>query len=151
MSRFNTGNPIDSDKLEDLSDNAKNMDLATNSIDPTWTDRFGRERPTLAAAVDPSGLVQTAVNAADRAEAAYDAIHNSGALQSASIYETIADGLSGVADDEYFWVYPNSLNSIDNLTLFKRVDATTEELLYVQYNLNAFMIEEGANWETGEL
>lgn len=72
------------------------------------------------------------------------------ALQSTSIYDTIADGLSGVADDGYFWVYPNSLNSIDNLTIFKRVDATTEELIYVQYDLNDFMIEEGANWEAGE-
>lgn len=90
---------------------------------------------------------QQGQSAADRAEDAYDAIYNSGALQSASIYETIADGLAGVADGEYFWVYPNSLNSIENLTLFKRVNVMTEEQLYVQYDLNQYMVEEGTTWE----
>lgn len=102
--------------------------------------------PTIDTLVDYANRAETA---ADRAEDAYNAIINSSALQSASLYETIADGLAGVEDGEYFWVYPNDLNSIDNLALFKRVDAVTEELLYVHYNLNAFMVEEGANWETG--
>jgi|SRR5690554_2362936 len=169
MSRFNTGNPLGSNDPRDLDDNAKNMDLAVNAEADTFQDRLGKSRLTWAGIVKAGtgdagvivpmvqqavqdvidgvdGQVAVAENAADRAEAAYDAIYNSGALQSAGIYETIADGLAGVDDDEYFWVYPNSLNSIENLTLFKRVDAMTEELLFVQYNLNEYMIEEGANW-----
>lgn len=48
MSRFNTGNPIGSGDVKDLSDNAKNLDLAVNSVsDQTWRDRFGKTRKTL--------------------------------------------------------------------------------------------------------
>lgn len=48
MSRFNTGNPIGSTDVKDLSDNAKNLDLAVNDItNQTWEDRFGVERKTL--------------------------------------------------------------------------------------------------------
>src|SRR5690554_4854125 len=44
MSRFNTGNPLGSNDPRDLDDNAKNMDLAVNSEDLQWIDRFGRPR-----------------------------------------------------------------------------------------------------------
>src|SRR5690554_1514510 len=44
MSRFNTGNPLGSNDPRDLDDNAKNMDLAVNSEDAQWIDRFGRPR-----------------------------------------------------------------------------------------------------------
>lgn len=44
MSRFNTGNPLGSGDPRDLDDNAKNMDLAVNSEDSQWIDRFGRPR-----------------------------------------------------------------------------------------------------------
>lgn len=44
MSRFNTGNPLDSDDLRDLSDNAKNFDQAINSEAETFVDRKGRTR-----------------------------------------------------------------------------------------------------------
>lgn len=44
MSRFNTGNPLGSGSPLDLDDNAKNMDLAVNSEEPQWIDRFGRPR-----------------------------------------------------------------------------------------------------------
>src|SRR5690554_1276272 len=44
MSRFNTGNPLGSNDPRDLDDNAKNMDLAVNSEDSQWIDRFGRPR-----------------------------------------------------------------------------------------------------------
>lgn len=46
MSRYNTGNPIDSGALKDLSDNAKNLDVAMNSDNPTFKDRFNRTRAT---------------------------------------------------------------------------------------------------------
>src|SRR5690554_5128576 len=44
MSRFNTGNPLGSNDPRDLDDNAKNMDLAVNSEDSQWIDRFERPR-----------------------------------------------------------------------------------------------------------
>src|SRR5690554_4674582 len=44
MSRFNTGNPLGSGDPRDLDDNAKNMDLAVNSEESQWIDRFGRPR-----------------------------------------------------------------------------------------------------------
>lgn len=44
MSRFNTGNPLGSGSPLDLDDNAKNMDLAVNSEESQWIDRFGRPR-----------------------------------------------------------------------------------------------------------
>ena len=169
--RFNTGNPIGSNSPLDRSDNTRNLDLAVQSLEDTFQDRMGRSRLTWAGIVKAGsgdagvivpivqqavqdviagvdGQVAVAQSAADRAEDAYVAIYNSGALQSSSIYETITEGLDGTSDGEYFWVYPNNLNSIENLTLFKRVDAMTEELLFVQYNLNEYMSEEGAEWET---
>lgn len=48
MSRFNTGNPIGSADVKDLSDNAKNLDIAVNdTLKLKWDDRFGVERKTL--------------------------------------------------------------------------------------------------------
>lgn len=48
MSRFNTGNPLGSDALQDLSDNAKNADLFSNDLEnDKYKDRFGRERKTI--------------------------------------------------------------------------------------------------------
>lgn len=48
MSRFNTGNPLDSDALQDLSDNAKNADLFSNDVNnKSYKDRFGRIRKTI--------------------------------------------------------------------------------------------------------
>lgn len=46
MSRFNTGNPFGSGSPLDLDDNAKNMDLAVNSEEAQWIDRFERNRKT---------------------------------------------------------------------------------------------------------
>lgn len=48
MSRFNTGNPLGSDALQDLSDNAKNADLFSNDVNNrSYKDRFGRNRKTI--------------------------------------------------------------------------------------------------------
>lgn len=48
MSRNNTGNPIGSGDPRDREDNTKNLDQAINSDNPTWTDRFGNTRKTMA-------------------------------------------------------------------------------------------------------
>lgn len=48
MSRFNTGNPIDSSDFKDLSDNAKNVDIFSNATNKSsYVDRFGVERRTI--------------------------------------------------------------------------------------------------------
>lgn len=47
MSRNKTGNPIGSSAFLDFEDNVKNLDVAVNSTDPLWVDRFGNERLTL--------------------------------------------------------------------------------------------------------
>ena len=51
---FNTGNPIPSTDARDLSDNAENMDSATNELTPTWVDRLGRSRRTLQGQIEES-------------------------------------------------------------------------------------------------
>lgn len=45
--RYNTGNPIGSTDVRDMSDNAKNLDLFSNSSDMAFDDRFGVERKTI--------------------------------------------------------------------------------------------------------
>ncbi|MGN6024673.1 M14 family zinc carboxypeptidase [Alcaligenes faecalis] len=72
MTTYKTGNPIGSANPKDLYDNSQNLDEAVNSQESTWKDRFGVVRPTLKSAVDPTGLVQEAVGAAERAEEAAD-------------------------------------------------------------------------------
>ena len=48
MSRYNTGNPLGSNKAKDLDDNAKNLDLLTNDlVNDTFDDRFGVARDTV--------------------------------------------------------------------------------------------------------
>lgn len=52
MTTYNTGNPLGSTDPRDLSDNAENFDRAVNDTSsPTWTDRFGNTRTTLAGQV----------------------------------------------------------------------------------------------------
>ena len=45
--RYNTGNPIESTDVRDMSDNAKNFDEFSVSTQPTFSDRFGVARKTL--------------------------------------------------------------------------------------------------------
>jgi lysophospholipase L1-like esterase len=68
MSRFNTGNPIGSGDVKDLSDNAKNLDVAENSVtEMTWRDRFGRNRKTMhGMEVDSANAIQETKDQADR-------------------------------------------------------------------------------------
>ena len=46
--RYNTGNELGSNKLEDLSDNAKNIDNFANGGNETFPDRFGVVRKSIA-------------------------------------------------------------------------------------------------------
>lgn len=75
MSRFNTGNPIDSSDFKDLSDNAKNIDQIVNSYQDTFKDRLGNERLTWtgvqkSSSGDPSIAVAAASDALRYASAA---------------------------------------------------------------------------------
>lgn len=45
--RYNTGNPIESTDVRDMSDNAKNLDLFSNSSELSFADRLGVERQTI--------------------------------------------------------------------------------------------------------
>lgn len=45
--RYNTGNPIESTDVRDMSDNAKNLDLFSSSSELSFDDRFGVERKTI--------------------------------------------------------------------------------------------------------
>lgn len=47
MTTYNTRNPLGSSEPKDLYDNAENLDVAVNSEQPYWTDRFGKIRSTL--------------------------------------------------------------------------------------------------------
>ena len=54
--RYNTGNPIESTDVRDMSDNAKNFDEFSNSTSETFTDRFGRGRLTVEGAIEKTGF-----------------------------------------------------------------------------------------------
>lgn len=47
MTTYNTGNPIGSTDARDRLDNSENLDLAVNSLSPTFVDRLGVTRDTL--------------------------------------------------------------------------------------------------------
>lgn len=70
MSFYNTGNPVPSIDPRDLDDNAKHIDELVNSTLPTFTDRQGAERRTLAgieADADAATLRGDLANPADGA------------------------------------------------------------------------------------
>ncbi len=54
--RYNTGNPIESTDVRDMSDNAQNLDLFSLSTNDSFVDRLGNERKTLAGAVRDIGI-----------------------------------------------------------------------------------------------
>ena len=54
--RYNTGNPIESTDVRDMSDNAKNFDEFSNSGSDTFTDRFGVNRKTIDGAIRSVGI-----------------------------------------------------------------------------------------------
>lgn len=100
MTTYNTGNPLGSSAVKDLYDNAENLDIALNDTASTrWVDRFGVSRPTLASAIDPTGLVQEAAEYAQDAENARDA-----AVANANIYPDEATGRAATLDGGTFLV-----------------------------------------------
>lgn len=54
--RYNTGNPIESTDVRDMSDNAQNLDLFSLSSDDAFQDRLGVQRKTLSGAVKEIGI-----------------------------------------------------------------------------------------------
>lgn len=54
--RYNTGNPIESTDVRDMSDNAKNFDEFSNSTYDSFTDRFGRDRQTIEGSIRKAGF-----------------------------------------------------------------------------------------------
>lgn len=100
MSRFNTGNPLDSNDPRDLDDNAKNLDQAVNAEQDTFQDRLGKSRLTWAGIEKAgTGNPAIAVDAASRAVAASNA-----AFINADVYPDVAAGLAAVAVGEQFQV-----------------------------------------------
>jgi hypothetical protein len=84
--RFNTGNPLGSTDARDGNDNAKNLDVAVNGLDPTWNDRFGRTRHTMfGLETNATAVVQAATEQADRAESEADDAATSAAIAAAAV------------------------------------------------------------------
>lgn len=54
--RYNTGNPIESTDVRDMSDNAKNFDEFSNSTSDSFIDRFGRDRQTIEGSIRKAGF-----------------------------------------------------------------------------------------------
>ena len=54
--RYNTGNPIESTDVRDMSDNAKNFDEFSNSMSDSFTDRIGRDRQTIEGSIRKAGF-----------------------------------------------------------------------------------------------
>lgn len=54
--RYNTGNPIESTDVRDMSDNARNFDEFSNSGADTFNDRFGVQRKTIDGAIRSIGI-----------------------------------------------------------------------------------------------
>lgn len=121
MTTYNTGNPIGSTDARDLYDNAQALDTAVNSTAATFTDRCGVVRPTLASAIDPTGLAQAAVNAKLAAEAASDA-----AQLSAGVFADTASGIAGTTSGQYFSVPSGSTG--EYLTLYKNSSGSAVEV-----------------------
>lgn len=54
--RYNTGNPVESTDVRDMSDNAKNFDWFSNSTSDSFIDRFGRDRQTIEGSIRKAGF-----------------------------------------------------------------------------------------------
>jgi len=54
--RYNTGNPIESTDVRDMSDNAKNFDEFSNSMSDSFSDRFGLDRQTIEGSIRKAGF-----------------------------------------------------------------------------------------------
>lgn len=96
--RFNTGNAIQSEAFKDASDNLKDLELCMLSDLPTYKNRLGKSRPTMAFAV-------------------------SNALAGAPLYPTVAAGRYAAETGGYFSVYDAS----GIVTVYKKLSASDQE------------------------
>lgn len=85
MSFYNTGNPVPSIDPRDLDDNAKHIDELTNSTLPTFVDRLGTTRKTLA------GIEADADAATLRGDLASDTGAELVSLDGRSVADTLRD------------------------------------------------------------
>lgn len=106
MSRFNTGNPIESSDPRDFDDNAKNADLMLNSMEEEWTDRFGRERITLEGGINKLNGVMIA---------------------GGRIFGSEAEGRAAVQDGQYY--YAESSDPNVSRALFQRTDSSSSRFI----------------------
>lgn len=96
MTTFNTGNPIGSFDTRDRADNSQNLDLAVNSPLPTFVDRLGTVRLTLAGMSDAAGDATLAIEAAQQAiTAAFQA--QAAAAEAAETSEATAANAAALA------------------------------------------------------
>lgn len=103
MTTYNTGNPLGSADPRDLYDNAENFDSAVNKTSGTWKDRLGRTRPTIASAIDPSGIVQQAADQAGIAEAAKEATLLALTQGVIGVYNSTTAGINDTNNGDLFW------------------------------------------------
>lgn len=126
MGTFRSNLPLGtSDPTVFVEGNVPNLDEALNSQENIWYDRFGNPHPTIQAAVDPTGLVQQAVDAAISAEAAADA-----ATVNSTVYPTLEAGKNAVQDGEYFLVLGYSADEAARLYLRVNSGSTRLEKIY---------------------
>ena len=117
MSRFNTGNPIGSDALKDLSDNAKNVDLIVNSDDPSFVNRFGELGLTWRgvqniATGDLSVAIRAAAESLNSAQASKEFAAMAASATASGftgVYKSKLDGLRETDNGQLFWVADGEL------------------------------------------
>lgn len=129
MSFYNTGNPVPSDDPRDLDDNAKHIDEIVNSSEPTFTDRLGAQRATLAGVLVVAAQAQESAAAAEgfaeESELSADRSESAASMSAAASnpYPTTADGIantSGSGATNRFFSVPGTGS---DLTILYRNDA----------------------------
>lgn len=93
MSRNNTGNPLGSFEFLDFEDNVKNLDVAVNTEDRSWVDRFGKER------LSWGGLETDFQNSQDDREQRFQDFLNS------SGYAQLGDYAAGIEITKYNQIF----------------------------------------------
>ncbi|AZV93598.1 hypothetical protein CBF45_07595 [Bordetella sp. J329] len=127
MSDFRSNLPLGTQDPVVLKANAGNLDEAVSNPEPaTWTDRFGNERPNMAAVEQSAPLASAAADRADQAAERAENAATAAALGIGTYYENIAAGRAAVTDGQSFWVEPNSTDGLTRFTMFTRLSSTTE-------------------------
>ena len=127
MSRFNTGNNLNSLDERDFYDNCLSLDQAMNSTEPTWRDRFNVEKPTIDAALKSAGFMPAGfdfvtggtLQPGDRNKAVYNPApngDNNWYRWNGAFPKEIADNSQPNPKDENNWV-PVIINVEDNVSV----------------------------------